>query len=92
MDRRTFVKFAGAAPAAAATLTMTTADGQSEPFDVNVLRLCPGDVLVITAAHHISQDCAERLKALVEEQLSSLDVRAWVMGDGLKVDGVLRKS
>ena len=92
MHRRDFLKLT---PAATATLTLTTPGAPGtppivEPFDVGVLRLEPGDVLVLTTPGCISIETAERIKAHVERELLPLGVKAWIMGDGLTVAGVLR--
>jgi hypothetical protein len=84
------LKLSPAAAGATATLTLTEPGHEPEPFDVGVLRLKPGDVVILTAPGCISCESAERIKAYVERYLQPFGVRAFVMGDGLRVDGVLR--
>lgn len=91
MDRRSFVKMSAALPAAAVTASLTLKEEGKPPIeglDVSVLRLQPSDTLVISAPGNISADVANRLRQMVE---ASLDCRAIILGDGLKVEGVLRQ-
>lgn len=91
MDRREFVKLAPLGSAAvAASLTVPEDEKNAITFDVSVLRVKRGDVVVLTAPGFISDETADRLKKFLEFQLETLGASAWILGDGLKVDGVLR--
>jgi hypothetical protein len=90
MQRRDFLKLTPAAAGATATLTLTEPGHEPEPFDVRVLRLQPGDVVIFTAPGTISRETAERLTTYAEAHLLPAGVKAAVMGDGLTVAGVLR--
>lgn len=66
-------------------------DGEFVPmpaFPVSVLKVEPGDTLVLTLNGHCSQEMAESIKALAEERWPGM--KAMVLGEGLKVSGVLR--
>jgi hypothetical protein len=90
MNRREFVALAPAFPVGAVTATLTVKEADKSPvdLDVSVLKLQPGDTLVLTAPGYITQEAAERIKRYTEERFPG--VNAIVLGDGLKVDGVLR--
>jgi hypothetical protein len=89
-SRRTFLKLSPAFPAGALTASLVVkADGQElQSFDLSVLKAQAGDIIVLTAPGPISQDTATRLRKCWDATFPTL--QAMVMGDGLRVDGVLR--
>ena len=94
MDRRSFIKCSGST-AAAVTATLTVHEDGKESIaglDISVLRLKPGDVLILRAPGRITADTAARLKDYVERALAPMDVKAFIFGDGLRVDGILRSG
>lgn len=90
MDRREFIAMSPAFPLAATTATLTLkAEGQAPvELDVSVLKLQPGDTLVLSVPTPISQATADRLKACIEDKFPG--VTGMVIDQGMKVDGVLR--
>jgi len=86
MDRRSFLK----APAAAATAALVVREDGKAPLelDLAVLHMQAGDVLVLSVPGSISQETSTRLTACFEARWPQITVL--VLGDGMKVDGVLR--
>jgi hypothetical protein len=91
-SRRSFLKLSTtAAPAMSAALVIREPDKPPAELDVTVLRLQPGDVLVLTAPGSIPAATAERITQYLEQYVTTpLGVRALVFGDGLTVAGILR--
>jgi hypothetical protein len=91
MNRRNFFALAPAFPVAAVTATLTLRE-QGKPdiegLDVSVLKLQPGDGVVLQCDGPISHDTADRIRATWEAWMPG--TKAIVMGDGLSVKGVLR--
>jgi hypothetical protein len=92
MNRRHFIGLTPAFPAAAVTASLTlreegkpTIDG----LDVSVLRVKPGDVVILRCTGHITHDYANRIVEYVTRLLPE-GATAMVLGDDLSVDGVLR--
>lgn len=92
MDRRSFLKLSPALPVGAVTASLVLREDGREPvtLDVSVLKTQPGDVLVLSTPNPISEEAARRIKAHVEHVWPEL--KAMVMGDGLKLDGVIRTT
>jgi hypothetical protein len=92
MNRRSFIKLSPAFPAGAVSAALVLKeDGKDEiSLDLAVLKTQPGDILVLTAPSAISPDTAERLSKHFEHAFPGL--KAMVLGDGLKVDGVIRTT
>jgi hypothetical protein len=90
MDRRDFVKLTPAfAAVPAVTLTAKRDDGTAFfSADLGVLRLQPGDIVVLISPSHISADTARRLGEHLEKVVPD-GVKFMVLADGLEV-GVLR--
>ena len=91
MNRREFVKLSQAFPVAAVTASLTLREEGKpdvEGLDVSVLRVQPGDIVVLSVPGCISSHTAERIKAQWESLCPG--TRAAVLGDGMKIDGVLR--
>jgi hypothetical protein len=61
-----------------------------DDFDVSVLHVQPGDVVVLTTPGPVSRESAERITAYIDRELHPLGAKAWLMGDGLTVARVLR--
>lgn len=55
---------------------------------VSILNAQEGDILVISCQSSISQETAARISLWVEKEFPKIKVM--VLGDGLKVDGVIR--
>lgn len=60
-------------------------------IEVQNLRLEPGDVVVLTAPGAISDEIYRRLKEKLEPELGQ-GVKVICLGDGLRVDSVLRRA
>lgn len=92
MDRREFVKLTPAFAAGAVSASLVLREDGKEPveLDVSVLKLREGDTLVMSTAGPIPAETAERIKVWVEDKFPG--IRAMVMGDSLRVDGVLRRE
>lgn len=91
MNRRDFVKLSPAFPVAAVTATLTLKEEGQPPIgglDVSVLKLEPGDVVVLRVEGHILMATAERIKAHWECAVPG--TRAFILADGMTVEGVLR--
>lgn len=90
MDRREFIAMSPAFPLAATTATLTVKAEGREPvdLDVSVLRLQPGDTIVMSAPDHIRLETADRIRCLVEAKFPG--VQAMVLSGDMKVEGVLR--
>ena len=87
MDRRKFLQLSPAAATATASLTITEPGKEPVgPFGLSVLRVQPGDVVILSAPGCVSQECAARLRAYCEAMLPG--TKWLVMSDGLRVDGV----
>jgi hypothetical protein len=93
MNRRSFLNLTPAFPAAAVTASLTLRE-EGKPaidgLDVSVLKLQPGDTIVLRTDSNMPFETMERLKANVEYLFP--DVKVMVLMDGLTVDGVLRQS
>lgn len=90
MNRREFVALAPAFPVAAVTASLTLRQDGHEPVDVDVsvLKLQPGDTIVLQCPALISSETAVRLKNQIEHLFPG--ATAIVLGDGLTITGVLR--
>lgn len=92
MDRRHFLAMAPAFPTAAMSASLTLRE-EGKPdinLDLSVLKLQPGDVLVLTVPGSIHDDTAAYIKASVAAVFHPKDIKVMVMSDGLSVAGVLR--
>lgn len=91
LNRRSFWKLCAGAPLTAAVVVRDDTGAPAFVGDVSVLRVQAGDVVIITAPGMISDESATRIKAAFERYCGlPADIRFAVMGDGLKVDRVLR--
>lgn len=90
MKRRDFIAMSPAFPVAAttATLTVRTEGEQPVELDVSVLKLQPGDTLVIKARGQITQEEADRVSLGVGAMFQG--VKVVVLDDALSIEGVLR--
>ena len=90
MDRRSFIKMSPAFPAGAvsAALVLKEEGREDVSLDISVLKTQPGDIIVLTAPGGVSDEVATMLQAHIERIFPTL--KAIVLGDGLKVDGVIR--
>jgi hypothetical protein len=89
MDRRSLLKLGAAFPVGVSAALVLREDGQPPiELDISVLKTQPGDVLVLSHPGHLSMESAERIKTYVESVWPTL--KAIVMSDGLKIDGVIR--
>lgn len=59
-----------------------------EVKQVQILRLEPGDIVVLSAPGMISEDSAQRIKNYWDESFN--DFKCVVLGDGIEVTKVLR--
>jgi hypothetical protein len=57
---------------------------------VQILRLRPGDIVILTAPGRISDETARRLKEQWETSFQPEGLKCAVMGDGVEVQKVLR--
>lgn len=91
MNRRDFVKMAPAFPAASVSAALMLREEGQAPveLDVAVLKCQPGDTLVLRCDRAITQDTAQRIKASVEHLFGGR-VKVMVLGDDLRLEGVLR--
>ncbi len=91
MNRRTFLKASPAFPVATVTAALVLREAGQEPveLDLSVLRVQAGDLVVLSVPGPISEACAARLNACFQDHLAP-GVKVIVLGDGMKVDGVLR--
>lgn len=67
------------------------AEGLEHAFDLGILRLQPGDRVVVSCPQKLNQDVSWRLKDLLDAYLPK-GVYALVLDEGVKVDGILRGS
>lgn len=90
MNRRSFLALTPAFPSAAVTASLVLREEGKSPveLDVNVLRVQPGDTLILSAPEAISAETAARIKTFVEREF--LGIRALILSDGLSIDGVVR--
>lgn len=90
MNRREFVAMTPAFPVAAMTASLTLREEGKEPveLDVSVLKVKPGDTLVLRCHQHVPMEGLERIKHLVESRFPGL--KALVLDKDLAIDGVLR--
>jgi hypothetical protein len=88
INRRDLLKMAFPVGAASVALLIKEDGKPAVELDVSVLKCQPGDVIVLSCPGPISQEHAERIKAYFEQAFPIL--KAIVMSDGLKVDGVIR--
>lgn len=93
MNRRDFIAMAPAFPAATIAATLTLREDGKEPvdLDVSVLKVEPGDIVVLKATQYISQEGAEYVKAYLEDRVFP-GCKALVLTGGLSVQGVLRTN
>lgn len=89
---RELIEMPPAFPEPSVTASFTVREQGKEPIelDVSVLKLQPGDTLVLSVPGPLRQEIAERIKASAEEYLKDKGVKAMVLGDGMTIDGVLR--
>lgn len=89
MNRREFVALTPAFPAAAVSASLTVRETGKDPIDldVSVLKLQPGDVLVLRSAQSLSQNQVARISALIQDRFG---VKALVLDADLSLDGVIR--
>jgi hypothetical protein len=91
IDRRSLLKYAVQSATLPAVVLSVRDEGEPPvDLDIGVLRLQAGDLVILTAPGSISEPTAQRLKQAFESLLPT-GVQVAVMGDGLKVDGVLRR-
>ena len=90
MDRRSFLSLSPAFPAAAVSASLLLKEEGKPDIELglNVLHLKAGDTLVLTLDGRISEDSAERIKAHLQHALPK--TKALILGDGMKIEGVLR--
>lgn len=89
ISRRKFLGLTPAFPATAAvTLTLNQKNAEPVSMDASVLKLQKGDTLVISCHGPVSAETAYRIKAHVEHSFPG--IKAILMSDGLKLEGVLR--
>lgn len=62
------------------------------PVSVSVLKVEPGDVLVLKYDGHISLEAAERVRQMATSLFEPKDVKAMILSSGLTLEGVLRGS
>ena len=62
-------------------------DGHEIHCDVSVLRIQPGDILVLKVDGHITQEMAERIKRTIDE---GFGLKAMVLDRSTTIVGVLR--
>lgn len=87
MNRRSFLK---AAPLAPVTATLTIREDGKPPIeglDVSVLRLQPGDVVVLRVAH-LTHEAADNLQWLWAHRFPA--IKAVVLSDDVTIDAVIR--
>lgn len=89
MNRRSFISLSPSFPVAAISASLTLREEGKPPIDldVSVLKLEPGDTIVLTAPY-LSLAAEDRVRAGVNNLFP--DVKVMVLLDGMKVDGVLR--
>ncbi len=92
MNRRSFLKMSPALPVGAVTASLVLREEGKEPIelDISVLKVQAGDTLVLSCERPMSQDTAARIKAYVEHVWPEL--KALILQDGLKIDGVIRTT
>ena len=91
MNRRQFVRLAPAFPVAAVTATLTLKEDGKPPIEglsVSVLKLQPGDIVVLRCAGSIPMATADRIKAMWEQFVPN--TKAIILADGMTVEGILR--
>jgi hypothetical protein len=89
MNRRAFLTGAPAAAAASATLIVRHADGRELELDFGVLRLQPGDRVVLSLPGHADLATLERIRDSAGLALPA-GVTAIVLSEGIKIEGILR--
>ncbi len=92
MNRRNFLAMTPAFPVAAisASLVLREKDKPPVELDLSVLKLQPGDKVVLSVPLSISRDTADRIRSMWEQAIPG--TTALILADGMKVDGVLRGS
>jgi hypothetical protein len=61
-------------------------------FDVALLRVQPGDLVIIRTPGAISDDLASALKAVFERTFSDRQIRTVILADGMSVEGLIRET
>lgn len=90
MDRRSFLKLSPAFPvgAVSAAIVLREEGKEDVELDISVLKTQPGDTLVLSTPHMISQETAARIKAHLQHEWPTL--KAIITDGGLRIDGVIR--
>lgn len=90
MDRRLFIKMSPAFPAAAVAATLTITEDGKPPIDldVRVLKLQQGDTVVLSSPRLLRVEECHMIRRYWEDNHEG--IKAMVLVDGMKVDGVLR--
>jgi hypothetical protein len=90
MNRREFVAMAPAFPIATVTASLTLKEEGKAPvdLDVSVLKVQPGDTLVLRSTVLLTMAQKDYIKAQVETLFSG--VKAMVLDRDLQIEGVLR--
>jgi len=91
VNRREFVKMSSAFPAAAVSASLVLKKAGKEPIEcaVSVLKVQPGDTLILSVPGVITVDASHCIKETVEGVFEGR-VKAIVLADGITLDGVIR--
>lgn len=90
MNRRQFLALGPAFPAATVSASLIVKEDGKEALElgVNVLRLQPGDALVLRCKGRISYEQQERIAAVIKNQFPGM--KAFVLDSDITLEGVLR--
>ena len=90
MNRREFVAMAPAFPVAAVSASLTVREDGKAPveLDVSVLKVQPGDTLVMRSRVPLKREQVDRVKQVIEAMLPG--VQALVLTHDVAIEGVLR--